>query len=151
MRSILNMVLISFSCYPACARLWYVISSEMQWRETGHDALRCVRRIVLLNAGLAVHARIHMHDWYGARVLSIFECPDDRTAKFSGAIRPARLHPGRDRDEGPGDGRPRAARRHLLRHSYSRFCSPEALFLRKSATTCTKSLESQVAAECDMV
>ena len=90
MRSILNMVLISFSCYPTCARLWYVISSEMQWRETGHDALRCVRRIVLLNAGLAVHARIHMHDWYGARVLSMFECPDDRTAKFSGAIRPAR-------------------------------------------------------------
>ena len=76
------MVLISFSCYPTCARLWYVIPSEVQWRETGHDALRCVRRIVLLNAGLAVHARIHMHDWYGARVLSMFSVPTTALQNF---------------------------------------------------------------------
>lgn len=57
----------------------------MKWRETGHDALRCIRRIVLLHAALAVHAIDQMHHWYLACILSLYECPEDLPAKGVGA------------------------------------------------------------------
>ena len=77
----------------------------MKWRETGHDALRCVWRIVLLHAALAVHAILHMHHWYGTCILSSYECPEDRRAKGVGAGLSARQF-----------CRPEAARDRLVGH-----------------------------------